>query len=188
MSLQPLRQPVRSLIASLRFLTILPLPGSGEDDASFFDGALFFFTITGLIIGTFGALLSLLLLKLFPPLVAAGLLAVFLSLASGFLHLDGLADSCDGLLSSRPAEKCLEIMRDSRIGVMGAASLCTVLLLKTAALASVAETTVFAAMILAPAAGRTAIIFMMALAPYARKTDGLGCRFYAGINRWTLLV
>ena len=42
-------------------------------------------------------------------------------------------------------------------------------------------------MILAPAAGRTAIVFMMAMLPYARDEQGLGKLFYSGINRWAAL-
>jgi cobalamin synthase len=39
------------------------------------------------------------------------------------LHLDGLSDTFDGVMSWRPRERKLEIMRDSRIGVMGALAL-----------------------------------------------------------------
>ena len=178
------RHPLKSLMAAVRFLTILPVPGSGEKDPAFFNGALYYFTITGLLIGSFAALFALLLVNSLPVLVSAVLLTIFLSLASGFFHLDGLADSCDGLLSARPASKCLEIMRDSRIGVMGAAALCAVFLLKTASIAAIDQENIYQAMIIAPAAGRTSIIFMMALLPYARKNEGLGGLFYSGINRW----
>lgn len=178
------RHPLKSLMAAVRFLTILPLPGSGEKDPEFFDGALFYFTITGLLIGCFGALFAFLLVKILPVIVSAVLLTIFLSLASGFLHVDGLADSCDGLLSARSAPKCLEIMRDSRIGVMGAAVLCAVFLLKTASITAIDQENIYQAIIIAPAAGRTAIIFMMALLPYARKNEGIGALFYSGTNRW----
>ncbi len=181
---QAIRHPLKSLMAAVRFLTILPLPGTGEHDADFFGGALFYFTITGLIIGSFAALFAFLLSTSLPVLVSAVLLTVFLSLSSGFLHLDGLADSSDGLLSARPAPRCLEIMRDSRIGVMGAAVLCGVFLLKTASIAAIDRESIYHAMILAPAAGRTSIILTMALLPYARKSEGLGRLFYSGINRW----
>lgn len=176
--------PFKSLLAAIRFLTILPLPGSGENDTSFFGGALFYFPIIGLLIGSFSALGAFFLVNALPIGVVAVLLTIFLSLASGFLHLDGLADSCDGLLSARPAQKCLEIMRDSRIGVMGAAALSVVFLLKTASIAALDPTNIYSALIIAPVAGRTSIILMMALLPYARKNEGLGVLFYSGNNRW----
>jgi adenosylcobinamide-GDP ribazoletransferase len=176
--------PFKSLLAAIRFLTILPLPGSGENDTSFFGGALFYFPFTGLLIGSFSALGAFFLVNALPIGVVAVLLTIFLSLASGFLHLDGLADSCDGLLSARPAQKCLEIMRDSRIGVMGAAALSVVFLLKTASIAALDPTNIYSALIIAPVAGRTSIILMMALLPYARKNEGLGVLFYSGNNRW----
>lgn len=181
-----IRYPLKSLMTAIRFLTILPLPGSGENDTSFFGAALFYFPITGLIIGSFGALCAFVLVNTLPIGVAAVLLTIFLSLASGFLHLDGLADSCDGLLSARPAPKCLEIMRDSRIGVMGAAALSAVFLLKTASIAASDPANIYYALIIAPVAGRTSIIFMMALLPYARKNEGLGLLFYSANKRWAV--
>lgn len=183
-----INHPLNSLMAALRFLTILPIPGSGEDDTSLFEGALFYFTITGLLIGSLGALCAFILVNSLPSLVSGVLLTVFLSFISGFFHLDGLADSSDGLLSARPAAQCLEIMRDSRIGVMGAAALCAVLLLKTTSIAVIDQRTIYSAMIVAPVAGRTAIVFMMAVLPYAREDRGLGELFYSDINRWAAFV
>lgn len=180
--------PLSCLAAAIRFLTIIPVPGDGEKDGSFFGGALFYFTITGIIIGAGGALFSYLLAGLLPPLVAAVILTIFLSVVSGFLHLDGLADSFDGLLSARPAHQCLEIMRDSRVGVMGAAAIAAVFLLKAATIFSIDHQELIVAMLIVPAAGRTSIVAMMLILPYARKNNGLGELFYTGVNRWAAIV
>ncbi len=182
------RNPFNCLAAAIRFLTIIPVPGNGEKDGSFFGGALFYFTITGLIIGAGGTLFSYLLTGLLPPLVTAVILTIFLSIVSGFLHLDGLADSFDGLLSARPAHQCLEIMRDSRIGVMGAAAIAALFLLKTATITSIDQQELFVAMLIVPAAGRTSIVAMMSILPYARKNSGLGELFYTGVNRWAVIA
>lgn len=69
------------------------------------------------------------------PLALAGGLAV-LAMATGCLHLDGLADTADGLGSRKPAERALAIMKQSDIGPMGVTAIILVLALEIAAGAS----------------------------------------------------
>ena len=175
--------PLRCLLAGLRFLTIIPTFSSAENDTDYLAGSLYFFTIIGISLGILAAGVAALLLYAAPTLVSAALVAVLLSLFSGFLHLDGLADTADGFMSSKPADACLEIMRDSRIGVMGAAAICAIFLIKTAALYSIIGREFFYALLLAPAAGRTAIICLMSFLPYARENKGLATLFYQGSTR-----
>ena len=59
-----------------------------------------------------------------------------LAVATGGLHLDGLADTADGLGSRRPADQALEIMRRPDAGPLGVATLVLVLLVQVSALAS----------------------------------------------------
>jgi adenosylcobinamide-GDP ribazoletransferase len=61
----------------------------------------------------------------------AALFAVLaLALLTGGFHLDGLADTCDGVFSARTRERMLEIMRDSRLGTHGGLALVFVLVAK----------------------------------------------------------
>jgi adenosylcobinamide-GDP ribazoletransferase len=110
-------------------------------------------------------------------MVVAAALIIMLSSFSGCLHLDGLADTADGLLSARSRERILEIMRDSHTGAMGVIAIVCVLLVKFAALASLPASGLWPAVLLMPLAGRSAIIVHMALLPYARP-GGLGTIFY----------
>lgn len=66
------------------------------------------------------------------PLAIATGLAV-LALCTGCLHLDGLADTADGLGSRKPATEALTIMRQSDIGPMGVTAIILVLALEIAA-------------------------------------------------------
>ena len=74
-------------------------------------------------------------------------------------------------------------MRDSRVGVMGAAAVSAIFLIKTAALVSINSNELMTALVIAPAAGRTSILCSMALLPYARDNEGLGTLFYSGATR-----
>ena len=179
--LRVLLRPVGSFVAALRFLTLLPLPGkigTTEDELAH---AAPFFPLVGFLLGCIAAPAAQLFFYFLPPLPAAVLLTVLLLAFSGGLHLDGLADTADGFLSARSQERILEIMKDSRIGTMGAAALTLLIFLKTACLASLPADKVLAAAFLMPVAGRTAILLLMALLPYARE-GGLGSLFAVYFN------
>lgn len=72
-----------------------------------------------------------------PPAVTAVLILGCFALGSRALHLDGLADTADGLTASYDRDRALEIMRRGNTGPAGAATLVLVLLLQGAALTSV---------------------------------------------------
>lgn len=98
----------------------------------------------------------------------------FLAFISGGLHLDGLADAADGLLAGRPREKTLEIMRDQRIGAMGALALIFCVLMKYAGIKGIEEGHRWIWLLAAPAFARTAQVAGLALTDYARKDGGIG--------------
>jgi len=173
-----LTRPVHSFSAALRFLTIFPGLTPAKDDPEYFSGAAYYITIVGLVCGAVIGGIAHLLAQNGPLMLVAVAAAVSLSLVSGFLHLDGLADTADGFMSCRDRERSLEIMKDSRIGVMGATALVVVLLFKTAALVSLPADSLAAMLVAAPVAGRTGIILMMSYLPYARSEGGLGTLFF----------
>lgn len=174
--------------AAFRFLTIIPLPSQRGTTPEDLDGSTFFFPLVGLVLGLAAALAAFFFWQIFPAGIAATLLIILLFSFSGALHLDGFADTADGFFSSRPREKILEIMRDSRIGVMGVVALCSIFLLKYSSLAALGKTDAVKAAFLAPVAGRCAMVIMMAILPYVRPEGGLGTRFYSGKPRWPALL
>ncbi len=163
--------------AALRFLTICPLPGAWGTMPTDLPGSLLYFPLVGLLIGGLAAALAYGFACLFPVLPAAALLVIALAVVSGGLHLDGVADSADGLLSARPRLQKMAIMHDSRTGPMGVFALTAVLLLKFACLASLPASEFWRAALLMPVAGRSALVFSMILLPYARP-EGLARVFY----------
>ena len=169
---------ITRIMAAIGFLTIIPVPAKYATTAAF-AGSNRAYPLVGLLGGGLLALGALIVGALFPPLVGAVLLAGLWLKLTGALHLDGLADTADGLLSHRPRERALEIMRDSRIGVMGTAALVLVVLLKVAGLSALEHGNLWRALLLAPVVGRCAILLLQAFLPCSRK-GGLGAASAAG--------
>ncbi len=181
-------QHLARFCAALRFLTIVPVSWRAADDLHQFKKCLVYFPVIGALIGTVGYLGAQVVLLFFPQQVVAVIALIYLAYISGFLHLDGLADSADGLLSSRPREDCLRIMKDSRTGAMGVVVVVCVFLAKYSALSAMAPQTLCLAIFFMPIAGRCAILFSMATLPYAREERGLGSLFYSDNSKTAALA
>lgn len=175
---------IASFFCALRFLTVIPITWKAEHDARLFPRSIYSFPLIGLVLGSIGVLLGWLAGMVFPGNVVVFFVVMYLSAISGFLHLDGLADSGDGLLSSRPRERSLEIMKDSRTGAMGVVVLILVLLGKYAALVAISPDKILLVVFCLPLAGRTAILLVMALNRYARVEGGIGGLFYSSRTRY----
>ncbi|WP_291318972.1 adenosylcobinamide-GDP ribazoletransferase [Desulfonatronospira sp.] len=168
-SLQP-------LLAALQFLTVIPAGSHVPQQA--LGRAMPWFPAAGLLIGVgAGLAFALALLLGLPPLAASLVGVLVLSGLSGFLHLDGVADTADGFFSARSRDRILDIMRDSHVGTMGVVALFAILGLKWAALASMPPGMAWKALVLAPILGRTAQVCSMTLLPYARSSGGLASIF-----------
>jgi adenosylcobinamide-GDP ribazoletransferase len=159
---------VKPLFAALRFLTILPLPAGWCGEESALARSVAWFPVVGLLLGSTWAVCGFAMQRCFPAPVCAALLLILLPLLNGGLHLDGLADTADAFFSSRKPERMLEIMHDSRSGPMGVSALAMVLIAQYAALVSLPPKLLLGALLLAPVAGRCAIIISMTVLPYAR--------------------
>jgi adenosylcobinamide-GDP ribazoletransferase len=106
-------------------------------------------------------------------LLAAAIAVAVLAAATGGLHLDGLADTVDGLGSRRPREEALDIMRRSDIGPMGVAALVFVILLQVTALATLApEVPSAVALVAAVVTSRVAVV--LASGSPAARPGGFG--------------
>jgi adenosylcobinamide-GDP ribazoletransferase len=171
-----------SLILAIRFLTIVPVPGREAAGPSALGWAAWWFPVVGLLLGIALAIAGRAADALFPPLVAAALLVTGWKVATGGIHLDGVADCLDGLAGRDPARR-LAIMRDSRIGVFGAAGLILLCLLTVAALAALAASLRLRVLVLAPVIGRVAPLLAGACLAPATPGQGLGAAFAAGLSR-----
>ena len=132
-----------------------------------------YFPVVGIIIGLTLAGLSWLLGLGLPPAVVNVLLIVWLVVISGGLHLDGFADTCDGIGGQKPVEARLQVMRDSRIGGFGVIGVSLLLLVKYISLNSLPQSLLTMTLILMPVVSRWAMVYALFAYPYARPS-GLG--------------
>jgi adenosylcobinamide-GDP ribazoletransferase len=160
--------------ASILFLTRIPFARQTPTAATAVAQAAWAFPVAGLIVGIIGAVIYALAHRLGLPAWPAAALAVAATLAAtGCLHEDGLADAADGFGGGATREQKLDIMRDARTGVFGVSVLVLSILIRVAALASLADTSlVVPALIAAHGAARATMPILMFLLPPARG-DGL---------------
>jgi len=168
------------LLAAIQFLTVIPFPKSFVAGEKELEKCAPFFPIVGLLIGLIVAAVDHLIGFILPPFPASVITVIAMTGISGGLHMDGLADTADGFFSSRPRDKVLEIMRDSRTGVMGVIAVVFVIALKVSLLMSLPLPFRFGIVMLMPLAGRCSLVVMMAVLPYVRSEGGLATAFGKG--------
>lgn len=159
---------------ALSFLTILPVPRRGEATPAELAAAMAWFPTVGLILGGILALTAALLPEGFTPPATAALLVVLLTGLTRGLHLDGLADTLDGLGGGQTRADALRIMKDHAVGAFGAVGLATVIVLKYGLLVAVLEQRALELLVLFPVVSRFAMVLLAYLSPYARPEGGLG--------------
>ena len=125
--------------AALQFLTSIPVPWRREVSPEALGRSTAYFPVVGLIIGLILAVLNWLLSHILPPAVVNALLLVALVVITGALHLDGLADTCDGIAGHKPVEDRWRVMRDSHTGAFGVIGVVLVLLVKYVTLNSIPQ-------------------------------------------------
>jgi adenosylcobinamide-GDP ribazoletransferase len=171
-------------LSAIGFLTIIPIPSRAVSNEG---GQVLYFPLAGFVIGCLlYGLDQLLSLALYPEVRVVGDV-LFLAVISGALHLDGLADTADGVFSHRPREQILQIMKDSRIGVMGVLTLLFCILLKLAGVAGVIHSESLIWLILAPALGRTAQVMGLVFVNHVPSERTLAEQFYQR-GRYSLLA
>jgi adenosylcobinamide-GDP ribazoletransferase len=177
---------VTGLVVAARYLTIVPIPGAAPGRASAFGGAAVWFPVVGLGLGAVLVGVERVTALLFPSLLAGLLTVTAWKLLTGGLHLDGLADSLDGLAGRDPAHR-LAIMCDSRIGAFGAIGLILVLLLEIVAVAELPPGLRGRALLVVPVIARATPPLLVRLFPPARS-EGFGAAFSASVDRWTASI
>lgn len=174
------RSGARGLLAgcgvAVSFLTILPVR-AGDSGRDGVNRAVVWFPLVGALIGALAGAVHVLAQPLLGVSVSSVLALVALVGLTGALHLDGLADTADGLGVRGNRERRLEVMRDSAVGAFGALALLGWALLFLSALESLSDVHALRALVAAAALGRWAALLHAASVSPARA-DGLGAGFH----------
>ena len=161
-------------VQALAFLT--PLGGSRTPTSA----ALRWFPAVGALLGALLGALWWAGSRIWPPLLVAALVVVADLVLTGMLHLDGLADSADGLLPHLGPERRLEVMATPDLGAFGASVLVAGLLLRVGALAALAPAPWLVVALWC--ASRSGMAVVASRVPYARP-GGLATAFLGAPGR-----
>lgn len=168
---------IKNFITALQFLTIITVRKDHEVAEGDLAKSVVYFPLVGFLIGVLlvnaDKLFALIAL---PQTIATFLLIILSVLITRALHIDGLADTLDGLMGGRDHSSRLAIMKDSRLGTAGALGILFVLFMKYLCLNNLFESERIVALLVAPVLARWAQTLMVSNAEYGRE-QGMGKAF-----------
>jgi len=179
---------MRAFIIALQFLTCIPLAPGMKVNEEEVGRSMRYFPLVGLCMGACLALVHIPLAALLPLSVADGMIIALLAALSGAIHLDGLADTADGIAGGNDREGRLRIMKDPRVGAIGVVCVVLVIMLKYVALLAVPLHLKFRAIMLIPVIGRWAQVLVAYRAEYAGLTRGVGFTFTRQVTLTVVLA
>lgn len=166
---------MKAFLLNLSFFTKLPVGRHIHYSDELYEKSIPFFPWTGLVIGLFLGLGALLI----PHSSARGVwLMLLYFMVGGMMHLDGLSDSVDGLLSARDQKGMLEIMKDPHIGAFGVIAL----ILYALSFYSLAPEVSPLWLVFMPVMGKLSGLFSASLSKYAKPEPGMGSLFLNHMN------
>ena len=187
---------MKGFLLLLSFMTRIPMPKIEYDEEKL-GKSMKYFPVVGVIVGLILLFFCIIFTFLFKnlsyiPLLPLMIVLVILTdlITTGALHLDGLADTFDGIFSYRSKHKMLEIMKDSRLGSNGALALILYFLLKCVLLYSLemeGRGNAVYAILTYPVVARFCSVVSCASAPYARGS-GMGKTFVDNTKICGLIV
>jgi adenosylcobinamide-GDP ribazoletransferase len=170
-----LRQVADDALLAVSFLTIVPVPPTFAGTEQIRRSTAWFPAVGASVGVAAGGVLAA-SRSLVGPTPAAVVAMATLVIVTGGLHVDGLADTADGLGVRGDRQRRLAVMREPSLGSFGVVAIVTWALLVVTALAALSRSDAIAALAVAGAAGRWSALSHAALLPPARN-DGLGAAF-----------
>ncbi len=175
---------------AVSFLTKIPIMGTvlSENcphiEEKSLPRSMAYFPVVGLLLGAILALINVVLAPILPSAIVNLTLVFALTAMTGAIHLDGLADTADGLCSKKTdKDEILNIMKDPRIGTMGVIAIVLSLLFKYELLNIIPSQFKASALILMCAISRWSQVLVAYFSKYARKEGGIGEHFIGNIHK-----
>jgi adenosylcobinamide-GDP ribazoletransferase len=172
--------PLHGLGTALQLLTRLPLADLDYEEGDLLESVPWY-PLVGAGLGLALAGLGVLGVKAIAPAVGVVLVLAAEALFTGALHDDAAADVADGLGGGRDIVSRLRIMKDSSVGAYGALTLILLTAMRAACLWELPLGKWVPALVLAHAVGRTVMLPVMRVLPYARA-EGVAGDLMAGLD------
>jgi len=179
---------MKSFLIALQFLTPIPLPWIKKVDDEALGKSMAWFPLVGIFIGLVLCAVYLTADLFVPRVVVSALLLGAMAIISGGLHLDGLADTIDGLNGGRGKASIIKIMHDERVGAMGVIGIVIALLVKFAALSSLSSWNIVGALITMSVLSRWAMVASCYKFSAAGSTSSLGRRFIENTGKKEFII
>jgi adenosylcobinamide-GDP ribazoletransferase len=170
------------------FLTVFPVADDLSGDPERLGRGMAFWPAIGLLMGLGLVAMDQALTPLIPRAVVDSLLVLTMIAITGAIHLDGIADLCDGLSRGKDREGVLRIMKENRVGAVGVISLVMVLLLKYVILHNVPVQLKTQVLIFMPMAGRWAQVLLAAHNSFIRSGTGAGGAFVDYVGKREFVI
>jgi len=168
---------IKNIITALQFLTVFTVKKDHRIEEGDLAKSMVYFPLIGFLIGVILVYADkAFALVVLPQNIANLLLLVITLLITRALHIDGLADTLDGLMGGHDHASRLEIMKDSRLGTAGVLGIICVLSVKYLCLNNLYGSDKIAALLTAPALARWTQTFMVFGTNYGRE-HGIGKAF-----------
>ena len=166
------------------YLTIVPLPFSRQSHVNpqMLATSFGWYPFVGFLLGTILVMSDRLLLSVLSEPMTNMLLLTILVVVTGGLHLDGLADTIDGLAGGEDSTHRLAIMRDSQVGAIGATGLILAIGLRYAGLSSLPPGGRESLLLCLPALGRWSMVVGAWKVSYPRPEGGVASAFIQYIS------
>ena len=174
----------RGFLILLSFFTRIPVGNKIEFDEESYVKGLSLYSLMGAVIGLLLAVINLIFNNVYIFLLKGLMLTISYIFITGGIHLDGTADTSDGIFSGRKGGRIFEIMSDPHIGSFGVLSLILVVFSQIILFSYADIYTVF----MMPVTGRLSVIVASWGKKYAKDTKGMGTLFIESINNNVLII